>query len=100
MVRLAIGLLIAVAAMTSCGSNSVTVPDVVGQGRPDAAKEIRSAGFDLKVVAEPVKLRPLGEGCSILNPCDYSAPRVQAQNPDAGATAESGSTVTITLGQE
>jgi beta-lactam-binding protein with PASTA domain len=100
MVKLAIGLLMVIAVVVGCGSSAVTVPDVVGQSRSDAAKEIRAAGLDVRVVAEPVELRPLGEGCSILNPCDYSAPRVQAQNPDAGAAIEPDSIVTVTLGKK
>ena len=62
------------------------MPGVVGQTEDNATATLRSKGFDVDVVTKTV---PAG---------DPNVGRVIAQSPASGATADSGSTVRITVG--
>jgi serine/threonine-protein kinase len=64
----------------------IEVPDVAGQEEADAEQALEDAGFDVRVVDEPVDT-PDQDGI------------VTAQDPGAGETAAPGSRVTIAVGR-
>jgi beta-lactam-binding protein with PASTA domain/tRNA A-37 threonylcarbamoyl transferase component Bud32 len=69
----------------STGPATVTVPDVVQQGREQAEETLRDAGFEVNVQTQPVT-----------DPTQENV--VLDQDPDGGSEATSGSTVTIVVG--
>jgi serine/threonine-protein kinase len=62
------------------------VPDVKGYPAKAAARQLRSAGFKVVQQTQPVKKQS-------------KAGIVVAQSPSPGATAQKGSTVTISVGK-
>jgi serine/threonine-protein kinase len=70
----------------STGPSTAEVPNVVGQQREAAEDELQEAGFEVEVETVPVT-----------DPTQDNV--VQDQDPDAGSQAESGSTVTIFVGE-
>jgi beta-lactam-binding protein with PASTA domain len=70
----------------STGPSSTTVPNVVGEQKEAAQDDLKNAGFKVKVENVPVS-----------DPTQDNV--VQDQSPDGGSQAESGSTVTIFVGQ-
>jgi beta-lactam-binding protein with PASTA domain/tRNA A-37 threonylcarbamoyl transferase component Bud32 len=70
----------------STGPSTATVPNVVGQQREAAEDDLQNAGFEVDVEMVPVT-----------DPTQDNV--VQDQNPDGGSEAESGSTVTIFVGE-
>ncbi len=70
----------------STGPSTATVPNVVGQQREAAVDDLEEAGFDVNVDTVPVT-----------DPTQDNV--VQDQDPDGGSEAESGSTVTIFVGE-
>jgi beta-lactam-binding protein with PASTA domain len=68
----------------STGPASVAIPDVVGLNNAAAIRELEAAGFVARVVDEPT-IEPTEDGV------------VLAQSPQAGTSADEGSTVTITV---
>jgi eukaryotic-like serine/threonine-protein kinase len=70
----------------STGPSSATIPNVVGEQREAAQDDLKNAGFKVKV-----------ENVQVSDPLQDNV--VQDQNPDGGSQAESGSTVTIFVGQ-
>jgi beta-lactam-binding protein with PASTA domain len=70
----------------STGPSSATVPTVVGEQREAAQDDLKNAGFKVRV-----------ENVQVTDPTQDNV--VQDQNPDGGSQAESGSTVTIFVGQ-
>jgi eukaryotic-like serine/threonine-protein kinase len=70
----------------STGPSTAEVPNVVGQQEEEAKDELEAAGFKVKVEKVPVT-----------DPTQDNL--VQDQDPDGGSEAESGSTVTIFVGE-
>jgi beta-lactam-binding protein with PASTA domain/tRNA A-37 threonylcarbamoyl transferase component Bud32 len=70
----------------STGPSTTTVPNVLGEEKEQARDELKNAGFKVKVETVPVT-----------DPAQDNV--VQDQDPDGGSEAESGSTVTIFVGQ-
>jgi beta-lactam-binding protein with PASTA domain/tRNA A-37 threonylcarbamoyl transferase component Bud32 len=70
----------------STGPSTATVPDVAGQQQEAAEDELQAAGFEVDVEMVPVT-----------DPAQDNV--VQDQDPEGGAEAESGSTVTIFVGE-
>jgi beta-lactam-binding protein with PASTA domain/tRNA A-37 threonylcarbamoyl transferase component Bud32 len=70
----------------STGPSSAAVPNVVGEQKEAAQDDLKNAGFKVKV-----------ENVQVSDPLQDNV--VQDQNPDGGSQAESGSTVTIFVGQ-
>jgi beta-lactam-binding protein with PASTA domain len=70
----------------STGPARVEVPDVVGLGERAAARELERAGFAVRLVDETTLL-PTEDGV------------VLRQNPSAGTSRRTGSTVTVTVGR-
>jgi beta-lactam-binding protein with PASTA domain/tRNA A-37 threonylcarbamoyl transferase component Bud32 len=70
----------------STGPSTAEVPNVVGQQEEEAKDELEAAGFKVKVEKVPVT-----------DPTQDNL--VQDQDPDGGSQAESGSTVTIFVGE-
>jgi eukaryotic-like serine/threonine-protein kinase len=70
----------------STGPSTAEVPDVVGQQQEAAEDELEEAGFEVQVETVPVT-----------DPTQDNV--VQDQDPDGGSQAESGSTVTIFVGE-
>jgi serine/threonine-protein kinase len=75
-----------VTVYVSSGSSTAHVPNVVGMTEADATAALQEAGFRVSKVVQTVG-NPANDGVVI------------AQSPDGGGSAESGSTVTITVGQ-
>ncbi len=75
-----------VTVYVSTGAEQVEVPYVINQSESNASAALRGRGFEVSV-----KTRTVGPG-------DPTG-RVLSQNPDGGATADKGSTVTITVGE-
>jgi eukaryotic-like serine/threonine-protein kinase len=69
----------------STGPETVTVPNVVQQGREQAEQTLEDAGFEVEVQTQPVA-DPTQENI------------VLDQDPDGGSEAPAGSTVTIVVG--
>ena len=69
----------------STGPATVTVPNVVQQGREQAEQMLRDAGFEVNVQTQPVA-----------DPTQENV--VLDQDPDGGSEAQGGSTVTIVVG--
>jgi serine/threonine protein kinase/beta-lactam-binding protein with PASTA domain len=67
----------------SKGVRQVTVPDVLGQPESSATDELEAAGFEVAVTEAPSESTP--------------EDLVSDQDPGAGAQADAGSTVTITI---
>jgi serine/threonine-protein kinase len=76
----------AVTITVSTGPSTAEVPNVVGQQREAAVDDLEEAGFDVNVETVPVT-----------DPTQDNV--VQDQDPDGGSQAESGSTVTIFVGE-
>jgi serine/threonine-protein kinase len=72
-----------VTLVISSGPKQVTVPDVVGQSQASATSALENEGFRVEVT-------------TVTSP--GSAGRVISQSPTGGSRANSGSTVTITVG--
>jgi beta-lactam-binding protein with PASTA domain/tRNA A-37 threonylcarbamoyl transferase component Bud32 len=70
----------------STGPSSATVPDVVGKDKNEAKQELQDAGFKVDM-----------QDVAVSDPTQNNV--VQDQNPDGGANAPSGSTVTIFVGK-
>jgi eukaryotic-like serine/threonine-protein kinase len=70
----------------STGPSTATVPNVVGEQRNTAKDDLQNAGFKVKIVNVPVS-----------DPTQDDI--VQDQDPAGGGEADSGSTVTIFVGQ-
>jgi len=70
----------------STGPSSATVPNVVGEQKEAAQDDLKNAGFKVKV-----------ENVPVTDPTQDNV--VQDQNPDGASQADSGSTVTIFVGQ-
>jgi beta-lactam-binding protein with PASTA domain/tRNA A-37 threonylcarbamoyl transferase component Bud32 len=70
----------------STGPSTATVPNVVGQQRQAAVDDLHGAGFDVNAEMVPVT-----------DPTQDNV--VQDQDPDGGSEAQSGSTVTIFVGE-
>jgi serine/threonine-protein kinase len=68
------------------GPQTTSVPDVVGQSRKDAERELGNAGFGVRVRVEATT-DPAADG------------RIVDQNPAGGVQADPGSTVTIAVGE-
>jgi serine/threonine-protein kinase len=75
-----------VTVYVSSGSASVTVPNVVGMTEAEAVATLQDAGFRVMRVSQTVA-SPANDG------------KVIDQSPEPGDQAESGATVTITVGQ-
>ena len=75
-----------VTVIVSTGVAQVKVPGVTGQTEADATAALRAKGFDVNVVTQAI---PAG---------DSRNGRVLAQDPSAGVSVNSGTTVKITVG--
>jgi serine/threonine-protein kinase len=67
----------------SQGNATVKVPGVIGANVQQADQQLRAAGFEVSLVADPLSARPEGE--------------VVAQDPEPGTNLAVGETVTLTV---
>jgi serine/threonine-protein kinase len=76
-----------VTLIVSAGPEQVIVPSVTEKTEETATTDLRTAGFEVEVVDQPIP------------PGDPDDGRVLAQDPQGGTSADKGSTVTITVGR-